>query len=117
MLALKPKYALTASFDDLVCSDRDYPSFCSLALPEQVDALLNYVVREVPPESDDKTKFIYPYKASEVCFQASLTKTSIVETVDLFEVDDDFHQILPSELFGTGFKCRLGGCGRLHFPE
>jgi hypothetical protein len=53
-------------------ADLDHPSFCSLALPEQVDALLNYVVREVPPDSDDKTKFIYPYKASEVCMKNSI---------------------------------------------
>lgn len=54
--------------DDLIqeCKQLNKKLIDFLALPEQVDALLNYVVREVPPESDDKTKFIYPYKASEV---------------------------------------------------
>mmetsp|Transcript_15148 Transcript_15148/g.36977 ORF Transcript_15148/g.36977 Transcript_15148/m.36977 type:complete len:611 (+) Transcript_15148:93-1925(+) len=37
-----------------------------LAVPEQVKALIEYVVVEQPADSEDKDKFIYPYKASEV---------------------------------------------------
>ena len=39
----------------------------SLAMPEQVEALINYVVSDVPVDSDDKKKFMYPFKSSEVC--------------------------------------------------
>jgi hypothetical protein len=55
--------------DDLIqeCKQLNKKLIDFLALPEQVEALINYVVSEVAPESDDKTKFIYPYKASEVC--------------------------------------------------
>jgi len=37
-----------------------------LAAPEQVKALIDYVVDEPPEDGGDKEKFIYPYKASEV---------------------------------------------------
>jgi hypothetical protein len=38
----------------------------SLACPEQVEALIDYVVTEPPEDSEGKVKFIYPYKSSEV---------------------------------------------------
>ncbi len=38
----------------------------SLATPEQVQALIDYVVTEPPEDSEGKVKFIYPYKSSEV---------------------------------------------------
>lgn len=47
---------------------RDTISICSLACPAQVKALIDYVVVEPPADSEDNEKFIYPYKASEVCY-------------------------------------------------
>lgn len=48
----------------------------SLALPEQVQALIDYVVTEPAADSEDKVKFIYPYKSSEVSFILSSRPTS-----------------------------------------
>jgi hypothetical protein len=38
----------------------------SLAMPEQVEKLIDYVVTEPDVTSEKKTQFMYPYKASEV---------------------------------------------------
>lgn len=38
----------------------------SLAQPEQVSALINYVVDDPPDGSEDKVGFIYPFNSSEV---------------------------------------------------
>jgi len=40
-----------------------------LGLPEQVEALVGYLVTETAPDADEKVKFVYPYKASEVLSQ------------------------------------------------
>mmetsp|Transcript_18562 Transcript_18562/g.45586 ORF Transcript_18562/g.45586 Transcript_18562/m.45586 type:complete len:649 (-) Transcript_18562:1451-3397(-) len=37
-----------------------------LSIPEQLEALLHYIVDEPPADGEDKEKFIYPYKSSEV---------------------------------------------------
>ena len=38
----------------------------SLSLPEQVEAMVNYLVDEPPEDASDKLKLVYPYKVS--CF-------------------------------------------------
>jgi hypothetical protein len=38
----------------------------SLACPQQVEALIDFVVKEPPVDNEGKVKFIYPYKSSEV---------------------------------------------------
>jgi hypothetical protein len=35
-------------------------------MPEQVEALIDYVTVEPEEDSEQKTKFLYPYKSSEV---------------------------------------------------
>eukprot|EP00288_Rhodomonas_lens_P007255 CAMPEP_0177725400 /NCGR_PEP_ID=MMETSP0484_2-20121128/19230_1 /TAXON_ID=354590 /ORGANISM="Rhodomonas lens, Strain RHODO" /LENGTH=674 /DNA_ID=CAMNT_0019237909 /DNA_START=137 /DNA_END=2158 /DNA_ORIENTATION=- len=37
-----------------------------LSVPEKIDEMLNYVVNEPPEDADDKIRYLYPYKASEV---------------------------------------------------
>mmetsp|Transcript_28057 Transcript_28057/g.57486 ORF Transcript_28057/g.57486 Transcript_28057/m.57486 type:complete len:639 (-) Transcript_28057:198-2114(-) len=37
-----------------------------LSVHEQIDRMLSYVVEEPPEDADDKTRYLYPYKASEV---------------------------------------------------
>ena len=37
---------------------------CSLALPEQVEAMVNYIVDEPPEDASDKQKHVYPFKVS-----------------------------------------------------
>lgn len=36
----------------------------SLSLPEQVEAMVNYIVAEAPADATDKIKFVYPYKVT-----------------------------------------------------
>jgi hypothetical protein len=36
----------------------------SLSLPEQVEALVNYIVNEPAEDASDKLKFVYPYKVT-----------------------------------------------------
>ena len=36
----------------------------SLSLPEQVEAMVNYIVDEPPEDANDKLKLVYPYKVS-----------------------------------------------------
>lgn len=38
----------------------------SLAMPEQVEALIHFVTTEPDPADDKKTQFMHPYKSSEV---------------------------------------------------
>mmetsp|Transcript_67686 Transcript_67686/g.180955 ORF Transcript_67686/g.180955 Transcript_67686/m.180955 type:complete len:169 (+) Transcript_67686:329-835(+) len=54
--------------DDLIqeCKQLNKKLIDFLALPEQVEALIDYVVRDAPADGDEKSKFVYPYKASEV---------------------------------------------------
>ena len=71
-------------------------------MPEQVEALINYVVREVAPESDDKTKFIYPYKASEVCSRATVViyRRQIIENLVFRQCTNEQSELL-TEYFRT----------------
>mmetsp|Transcript_2494 Transcript_2494/g.3963 ORF Transcript_2494/g.3963 Transcript_2494/m.3963 type:complete len:603 (-) Transcript_2494:38-1846(-) len=54
--------------DDIIqeCKQLNKKLIDYLANPEQVEALINYVVTEPPEDSEGKVKFIYPYKSSEV---------------------------------------------------
>mmetsp|Transcript_6373 Transcript_6373/g.14944 ORF Transcript_6373/g.14944 Transcript_6373/m.14944 type:complete len:624 (-) Transcript_6373:68-1939(-) len=54
--------------DDIIqeCKQLNKKLIDFLALPEQVQALIDYVVTEPAADSEDKVKFIYPYKSSEV---------------------------------------------------
>lgn len=54
--------------DDIVqeCKQLNKKLIDYLACPEQVEALIDYVVTEPPEDSEGKVKFIYPYKSSEV---------------------------------------------------
>ena len=47
----------------------------SLACPQQVEALIDYVVTEPPEDSEGKVKIIYPYKSSEVIFHPHPIRT------------------------------------------
>jgi hypothetical protein len=38
----------------------------SLSLPEQVEAMVNYIVGEAPSDATDKIKFVYPYKVTRL---------------------------------------------------
>ena len=40
----------------------------SLSLPEQVEAMVNYIVEEPAFDATDKLKFVYPYKVPLVLF-------------------------------------------------
>lgn len=54
--------------DDIIqeCKQLNKKLIDYLACPEQVEALIDYVVTEPPEDSEGKVKFIYPYKSSEV---------------------------------------------------
>jgi len=54
--------------DDIIqeCKQLNKKLIDYLATPEQVQALIDYVVTEPPEDSEGKVKFIYPYKSSEV---------------------------------------------------
>eukprot|EP00277_Geminigera_cryophila_P038620 CAMPEP_0173103860 /NCGR_PEP_ID=MMETSP1102-20130122/38721_1 /TAXON_ID=49646 /ORGANISM="Geminigera sp., Strain Caron Lab Isolate" /LENGTH=182 /DNA_ID=CAMNT_0013998915 /DNA_START=114 /DNA_END=658 /DNA_ORIENTATION=+ len=54
--------------DDLVqeCRQLNNKLLDYLSLPEQVEAMVNYIVEEPASEATDKLKFVYPYKSSEV---------------------------------------------------
>ena len=45
----------------LVCVSLARPS---LSLPEQVEAMVNYIVNEPAEDASDKLKFVYPYKVT-----------------------------------------------------
>ena len=45
-------------------------------MPEKVEALIDYVVTEPPENSEGKTKFIYPFKSSEVILRRIAWKSN-----------------------------------------
>lgn len=54
--------------DDLVqeCKQLNNKLLDYLSLPEQVEAMVNYIVDAPAEDASDKLKFVYPYKSSEV---------------------------------------------------
>ena len=54
--------------DDLVqeCKQLNNKLLDFLSLPEQVEAMVNYIVDEPPADASDKVRLVYPYKSSEV---------------------------------------------------
>ncbi len=43
----------------------------SLSLPEQVEAMVNYIVEEPAADANDKSKFVYPYKVPDTPLRGS----------------------------------------------